>query len=129
MASFLSQMRNVDASGFVLRNQQTGAVVATHLLPAFDSATRNVGLLGRHSLDPGTAMIIAPTNAVHTFFMRFPIDIAFVKKDGRILKIRERLPAWRMAAAWGAYAVVEMPAGSFDLAATAKGDFLEVARP
>ena len=129
MASFLTQMRNADASAFVLRNQQTGAVVATHLLPAFDSATRNVGLLGRHSLDPGTAMIIAPTNAVHTFFMRFPIDIAFVKKDGRILKIRERLPAWRMAAAWGAYAVVEMPAGSFDLAATATGDVLEVARP
>jgi uncharacterized membrane protein (UPF0127 family) len=129
MASFLTQMRNADAGAFVLRNQQTGAVVATHLLPAFDSRTRNVGLLGRRSLDPGTAMIIAPTNAVHTFFMRFPIDIAFVKKDGRILKIRDRLPAWRMAAAWGAYAVVEMPAGSFDLAGTAKGDFLEVARP
>ncbi|MEQ1911674.1 MAG: DUF192 domain-containing protein [Vicinamibacterales bacterium] len=129
MASFLTQMRNGDAHGFVLRNQQTGTVVATHLLPAFDSKTRNVGLLGRRSLDPGTAMIIAPTNAVHTFFMRFPIDIAFVQKDGRILKIRERLPAWRMAAAWGAYAVVEMPAGSFDVAATAKGDFLEIARP
>jgi uncharacterized protein len=129
MASFLTQMRNADAHGFVLRNQQTGTVVATHLLPAFDSKTRNVGLLGRRSLDPGTAMIIAPTNAVHTFFMRFPIDIAFVQKDGRILKIRERLPAWRMAAAWGAYAVVEMPAGSFDVAATAKGDFLEIARP
>ena len=129
MASFLTQMRRADASGFVLRNRQTGTVVATHLLPAFDSRTRNVGLLGRHSLDPGTAMIIAPTNAIHTFFMRFPIDIAFVKKDGRILKIRAGVPAWRMTAAWGAYAVVEMPAGSFDLAATAKGDFLEVARP
>ena len=129
MASFLTQMRHADASAFVLRNQQTGAVVATHLLPAFESKTRNVGLLGRRSLDPGTAMIIAPTNAIHTFFMRFPIDIAFVKKDGRILKIRAGLPAWRMAAAWGAYAVVEMPAGSFDLAATATGDFLEVARP
>ena len=129
MASFLTQMRSADASGFVLRNRQTGAVVATHLLPAFDSKTRNVGLLGRHSLDPGTAMIIAPTNAVHTFFMRFPIDIAFVKRDGRILKIRERLPAWRMAAAWGAYAVVEMAAGSFEAAGTGTGDTIAVERP
>ena len=129
MASFLTQMRNADAGGFVLRNQRTGAVVATHLIPGFDSATRNVGLLGRDSLDPGSAMIIAPTNAVHTFFMRFPIDIAFVKKDGRILKIRERLPAWRIAAAWGAYAVVEMAGGSFELAATAPGDRLTVERP
>ena len=129
MASFLTQMRNADASGFVLRNQQSGAVVATHLIPAFDSATRNVGLLGRHSLDPGSAMIIAPTNAVHTFFMRFPIDIAFVKKDGRILKIRERLPAWRITAAWGAYAVVEMAAGSFEAAGTGAGDCITVERP
>ena len=113
----------------MLRNQQTGTVVATHLLPAFDSKTRNVGLLGRQSLDPGTAMIIAPTNAVHTFFMRFPIDIAFVEKDGRILKIRKRLPAWRMAAAWGAYAVVEMAAGSFEVAATGTGDCLTIERP
>ena len=129
MASFLSPLRNADASGFVLRNQRTGAVVAHQLLPAFDSATRNAGLLGRHSLDPGTAMIIAPTNAVHTFFMRFPIDIAFVRKDGCVLKIRRGLPAWRLAAAWGAYAVVEMAAGSFDLAATATGDRLTVERP
>ena len=129
MPSFLSPLRNADASGFVLRNQQTGTVVATHLLPAFDSKTRNVGLLGRQSLDPGTAMIIAPTNAVHTFFMRFPIDIAFVKKDGRILKIRKRLPAWRMAASWDAYAVVEMAAGSFEAAGTDVGDCITVERP
>ena len=129
MPSFLSPLRNADASGFVLRNQQTGTVVATHLLPAFDSKTRNVGLLGRQSLDPRTAMIIAPTNAVHTFFMRFPIDIAFVEKDGRILKIRKRLPAWRLAGAWGAYAVVEMAAGSFEVAGTGTGDRLTVERP
>ena len=129
MPSFLSPLRNADASGFVLRNQQTGTVVATHLLPAFDSKTRNVGLLGRQSLDPGTAMIIAPTNAVHTFFMRFPIDIAFVKRDGRILKIRKRLPAWRLAGAWGGYAVVEMAAGSFEAAGTSAGDCITVERP
>ena len=129
MPSFLSPLRNTDAIGFVLRNQQTGTVVATHLLPAFDSKTRNVGLLGRQSLDPGTAMIIAPTNAVHTFFMRFPIDIAFVKKDGRILKIRKRLPAWRLAGAWGGYAVVEMAAGSFEAAGTGAGDCITVERP
>ena len=103
--------------------------MAHQLLPAFDSATRNAGLLGRHSLDPGTAMIIAPTNAVHTFFMRFPIDIAFVRKDGRILKVRDGVRAWRLAAAWGAYAVVEMAAGSFELAATGVGDSLAVERP
>ena len=126
MPSFLSPIRGTDTDRFVLRNQRTGSVVARRLLPAFDAATRNRGLLKRPGLDAGVAIVIAPTNAVHTFFMRFAIDIAFVAKDGRILKIRAGVPAWRIAAAWGGYAVIEMTAGSFALAGTVVGDTLSV---
>ena len=113
MARFLAPLRTAAPGGFLLRNQRTGQVVAAEVLPALDSAARRRGLLGRDSLAGGTAMVIAPTNAVHTFFMRFPIDVAFVGKDGRVVKIRAGLRAWRMAGAWGAHAVVEMAAGSF----------------
>jgi len=108
----------------VLRNARTGGVVADTLLPAFDSASRRTGLLKHDSLDARTAMVIAPTNAVHTFFMRFPIDIAFVARDGRILKIAANVRPWRIAAAWGGYAVVEMAAGSFERSRTAAADTL-----
>jgi uncharacterized membrane protein (UPF0127 family) len=46
--------------------------------------------------------------------MQFAIDVAFVARDGRVLKIVRSIGPWRMAAAFGAYAAIEMAAGSLD---------------
>lgn len=124
MPSFLSPIRHSAGRTLVLRNQRTGAIIANHLLPALDSRSRRTGLLKHTSLEPGTAMLIAPTNAVHTFFMRFPIDIAFVAKAGRIVKISHNVRPWRIAVAWRGYAVVEMAAGSFERTDTKPADML-----
>lgn len=128
MPSFLTLLRKGDGRGLVLRNQRTGAVVASQLLPALDSETRRTGLLKRSGLPEGAAMVVAPTNAIHAFFMKFPIDVAFVRKDGRIVKITPQMPAWRISAAWGGYAVVEMAAGSFAGTGTVVGDTVTIAR-
>jgi uncharacterized membrane protein (UPF0127 family) len=128
MRSFLTPILKTGHDRFVLRNERTGVIVADCVLPAIDSDARRTGLLKHDSLPLGTAMIIAPTNAIHTFFMRFAIDVAFVAKDGRILKIRPDMPAWRLSAAWGGYAVVEMAAGSFAATETVPGDILVLDR-
>ena len=75
MRSFLNDLVGADAAGFVLRNERTGVAVARRLLPALEPSARNVGLLRHDSLPEDTAMVIAPTGAVHTWFMRFPIDL------------------------------------------------------
>ena len=124
--SFLTPLSATPADGLVLRNTRTGHVVADRLLPALDSESRRRGLLKHTSLEPGEAMIIAPTNAVHTWFMKFDIDIAFVRRDGRVLKTRDSVPPWRMSAAFGGYAVIEMRGGSYAAADTVPGDVLEV---
>jgi len=108
-----------------LRNERTGAVLATHILAAFDSASRRTGLLRHDSFPDGRGIIIAPSNAIHTFFMRFAIDVAFVSKDGRVVKIRAAIPPWRMVGALRAYAVVELPAGTLAETGTVAGDQLE----
>ncbi|MFN7982032.1 MAG: DUF192 domain-containing protein [Vicinamibacterales bacterium] len=126
MPSFLSPLLHADAERLVLRNQRTGTVVASRLVPAFDSASRRTGLLKHTSLSADTALIIAPTNAIHTLFMRFAIDVAFVSKEGRILKIAAHLPPWRLAVKWGGYAVVEMTAGAFARCGTAPSDTLVI---
>src|SRR5215210_4771925 len=77
---------------FRLHNTRSHLDVAITLETAFSSSDRNRGLLGRDSLAPGHALIIAPTNLVHTFAMRFPIDIIFVAKDGRIIKVSRAVP-------------------------------------
>jgi hypothetical protein len=95
-----------------LLNARTGAVIASTLELAGDSRARRRGLLGRDGLEAGRALALAPCSAVHTWFMRFPIDVVFVARDGRVLKIVDELRAWRMAARPGAFATIELPAGT-----------------
>ena len=109
-----------------LRNTRSGLTVATSLETAFASADRRKGLLGREGLAPGQAMVIAPTNLVHTFAMRFPIDIVFMARDGRVLKVRPNVPPKRIAGALGAFAVVELAGGQAAASDTRRGDILEV---
>ena len=111
MASFLQPLLREGAGRQHIVNTRSGKIVASQLLTAFDSESRRKGLLAHASLPPSTAMIIAPSNAIHTFFMKFPIDIAFVAKSGRILKIRSSVPAWRMTASFRAFAVTRTGGG------------------
>jgi uncharacterized membrane protein (UPF0127 family) len=111
----------------ILRNARTGLAVATEIESAFTSAERRKGLLGRNGLGPGQALVIAPTNLVHTFAMRFPIDILFVARDGRVVKARSAVPARRIAGAWRGFAVIELAAGELQRSDTRHGDTIEVA--
>ena len=126
MKSFLDPLLRKAASPLALTNTRNNRVVAETLLTAFDSKSRRTGLLKHDSLPEGSALIIAPSNAIHTFKMRFVIDVAFVAKDGRVLKVRRHMPQRRIAAAWRGFAVVELPAGALDRTDTRPGDVLRV---
>jgi len=125
-ASFLRPMTQDPTRTWTLRAVADGRCVARILIPAFDRETRNKGLLGRRSLDTGSALILAPCNGVHTFFMKFAIDIVFVSRPGRVLKIRADCRPWRLAFTRGAFAVIELPAGGAASSALAVGDELEL---
>ena len=109
-----------------IRNSRNQQIVASRVLPAFDSASRRRGLLGRYGFDPEVAMIIAPCSAIHTFFMRFPIDALFVARDGTVLKASESIVPWRMAGRLGAYAVVELAPGTIARSDTRSGDLIQL---
>ncbi len=127
MPSFLSPLIQAAAvDGFRLVNARSGDAIAERLLTAFDSASRNRGLLKHTSLPQDTAMILAPCNSIHTFFMKFAIDVIFVARDGRVLKVKRQLPAWRVSAAAGAFATIEMMGGATDRSGISKGDTLVV---
>ena len=125
-AHFLRPLLNVAPAGLCLRNQRTGETLASRLLPALDSATRKTGLLKHTSLADGEAMVIAPSNAVHTWFMKFDLDLVFVRRDGRVVKTRAGVKPWRMSAALRAFAVIERRAGTLAERDTQPGDVLEV---
>lgn len=72
---------------------------------------RLVGLLGQRALPPEQALLIAPCNNVHTFCMRFAIDVVFLDRDGVVLAIVPHVAPWRIAAARRAHACLELAAG------------------
>jgi uncharacterized membrane protein (UPF0127 family) len=120
--SFLAPLLSGPARPAVLRIERTHVILASHIESAFDSSSRRTGLLGRDHLAEGSALILAPCSAIHTFFMRFPIDVVHVTRDGRVVRIREALRPWRVSAAWRAYATVELAACSVRRAALRAGD-------
>jgi uncharacterized membrane protein (UPF0127 family) len=122
----LSPLLRDAAGGYQLVAERSGRTVATDLLIAFDSASRNTGLLHHKSLDPQTALFIAPCNSIHTFFMKFSIDVAFMAKDGRVIKRRTRIPPWRLSMSLRAHSVIEFAAGVLDEADVRAGDRLAV---
>ena len=90
--SFFSPVLRTPAAKHRLVNQRNGVIVAEAVVAAFDSASRRRGLLGLDAMPAGQALIIAPSNAIHTWSMRFAIDVAFITRSGRIVKIRSTCP-------------------------------------
>src|SRR5207237_10441036 len=121
--SFLAAARGA-IDPLALVNERTGFTIASAVELAEKSEDRRRGLLGRTSLDPSAALIIAPCQSVHTFFMRFVIDVVFVDLQGRVLKIARELKPWRIAGSLRAYAVVELTGGAAEHSGIGVGDRL-----
>ena len=95
-----------------LVNARTGTAIAADVEFALTRAARRCGLLNRDRLEMSSALALSPCWAIHTAFMRFPIDVLFLDGSGRAVKVVHSLPPWRAAYAAGARTVVELAAGA-----------------
>jgi uncharacterized membrane protein (UPF0127 family) len=127
-ASFLDPMLRSPSEAWVLRNARNRRVLASRIEPAFDSSSRRRGLLGRSELPDGTAMVLAPCNSIHMFFMRFAIDVVFVNRTGEVVKTYPLVRPWRIRLAARGFAAVELPEGTIDRTDTRTADRLELTR-
>jgi uncharacterized protein len=112
-----------------LINAHTHAVIADAVEFADNRETRNRGLLGRDGLEPGAGLALTPCFAIHTFFMRFPIDVVFLDRYGFVQRIVHRLGPWRLAIVPGARMVIELEAGAAQKQRIREGDNLYLASP
>jgi uncharacterized membrane protein (UPF0127 family) len=108
-----------------IRNQSRDTVVADRADIADTSAKRRTGLLKHTGLEPGEGLWIAPCEAVHTVGMKFAIDVLFLDKKKKVLKVKPAMPQWRMAISLFAHSVLELPSGRAAETQTAAGDQLE----
>lgn len=74
-----------------------GAVIAANIRVADSFGRRFLGLMGRRGLAEGEGLCIQRCKQIHMFFMRFPIDVAFVDGDGRVLHVLESIKPWRIS--------------------------------
>jgi len=96
----------------VVARSVEGAVLPLRLRRASGGAERAIGLLGRASLAPDEGFVIGRCGAIHTVGMRFAIDVVFLDAGGRVVRVAESLPAWRVAWAARATTVLELAAGA-----------------
>lgn len=109
-----------------LRVDRTGAWLAGEVERAFDSKARRKGLLGSDAISGHRALVIAPTQGVHTFGMQYPLDIVAVARDGRVVKLRPHVPPRRLVFALRAFAFVELAAGAIERSGLREGDRVSV---
>lgn len=104
-----------------------GRLVASHVEEARSLWSRFIGLMLRPELAEGHGLLLAPCNQVHMFFMRFPIDVAYLDREGRVKRVYHRLRPWRVTrVVFGAKAAVELPAGSLAAAGVEPGMVLRL---
>jgi uncharacterized protein len=112
-------------------NRARGTVLCARLEKAVGVAGKGRGLLGRDRLEAGQGMLFEAGRLqafmwMHMFFMRFPIDIVFLDRNDRVLKIDHELRPWRVSSiAFGARRALELAAGAAVAARTEVGDQIE----
>lgn len=109
-----------------VRNQTRDTVVATAADVADTSAKRRTGLLKHERLEPGEGLWITPCESVHTFFMKFAIDLVYLDKRKQVRKVRHAVPPWRLSACLTAHSILELPAGTAHKTNTQKDDQLVI---
>jgi uncharacterized membrane protein (UPF0127 family) len=108
----------------LVRNDTRNTVLARAAELADTSAKRRTGLLKQERLEAGEGLWIVPCESVHTFFMKFPIDLVYLDRSRKVRKVRHAMPAWRLSACLAAHSVLELPAGTVAETGTAVGDIL-----
>lgn len=111
---------------YCITNTTRNTVVAERAERASSFLARLRGLMFRSSLPGNGGMVIEPNSSVHTFWMRFPIDVVFVDRQDRVVGIVPAMPPNRpYAGARGAHRTIELPVGAIGASTTQLGDVLQ----
>jgi uncharacterized membrane protein (UPF0127 family) len=110
----------------LVRNQTRNVVLGQAVEVADTSAKRRTGLLKHERLEAGEGLWIVPCESVHTFFMKFPIDLVYLDTCRKVRKVSNAVPPWRISACLRACSVLELPAGTVVQSGTKVGDELVI---
>ncbi|MDA3895033.1 MAG: DUF192 domain-containing protein [Desulfobacteraceae bacterium] len=107
-------------------NLMTDQVIACPVYRANSFFQRMQGLLGRSAMKDGEGLYISKCHSIHTFFMKFSIDIIFIDKEFRVKKVITCLKPFRLAfGSFGTAGTLELPSRSINKNPCRPGDQLD----
>jgi uncharacterized membrane protein (UPF0127 family) len=107
-------------------NETRSTVLADYAEVADTAPSRSKGLLGRDGLAHGEALWIVPCESVHTIGMKFDLDLIYLDRKYRVVKIRRGIVPWRLSACLRAHSIIEFQAGALSDTGTVRGDQLAI---
>jgi uncharacterized membrane protein (UPF0127 family) len=109
----------------LVSNTSRGTVLGQAIEVAHTAAQKVKGLLGRECLEDGQGLLFRGAGSLHTLFMRFPIDIVYADKSGKVTKLAEGIGPFKLVAApLRCFYALELPAGAIKASGTRVGDRL-----
>src|SRR5271170_5187389 len=110
----------------VLVNATKKTVVSDNCHFANTVVKRMVGLLNRGKLDKGEGLLLDRCHGIHTFGMRFSIDVLFLDKDFCVIRAVKALPPFRTCVVKKSVYVLEVPVGALDASRTVEGVQIQI---
>lgn len=108
-----------------IENQTRGTLIASAAMEARGFTQKLFGLMGQSSLPASGGLVLYDTNWIHTFWMRFPLDLIYVDRARRVIGLEEALPPNRIGKPfWSAQTVIELNAGAIRASQTHVSDQL-----
>ena len=111
---------------YTIVNKSRPAVLAQKARLADTIFSRIKGLMFRKSMDPDEALLFYHTHSIHTFCMRFPIDVVFLDKNMKVIKVYHALKPARLAGSLWSFLTIELPANKVFEDSLKIGDILEL---
>lgn len=107
-----------------IENLTKGTMIASDVRTADRFFTRLKGLLGTRQLPAGQGLLIRPCDSVHTFGMKYAIDVVFCNRENCVVKVVEQVEPGKITMCRAGKYVLELPIGTLKNSGTMKGDFL-----
>ncbi len=106
-------------------NSTQNSIISDNAKVADNFVSRSIGLISKKFFAEGESLIIKPCCSIHTFFMRFAIDVLFVNRKNEIIALYENVKPWRVLPIHPTSVyVIELRAGTISKKNICKKDIL-----
>lgn len=110
-----------------LYNSTQNCLIADDVKIADNFISRTIGLISKKEISHAEGLLIKPCCSIHTFFMRFEIDVLFINRKNEVVALYENVKPWKVLPIHpSSHYVVELCSGLIEKNNISKGDTVEI---